>query len=149
MLSRKKPFIIYLLVNLFLVWSVITFYFSPETSGKRGVGPEMYFSLLSISALIIFLQYRPIKESNSWLFKLFYFYLSMLSFLICFGIMTTSGMKVGSNDAGSILALLDGTLRMVVFGHLFAGITLPVIVFINIILKDITHINGNRIDSPT
>ncbi len=63
--------------------------------------------------------------------------------------MTTSGMKVGSNDAGSILALLDGTLRMVVFGHLFAGITLPVIVFINIILKDITHINGNRIDSPT
>ena len=134
---KTKEFLNFFITN-FVVVNLASFAAIDSHNGHGNDFPLFLIpSVVIISSLIILMQYRFLNKNIKWIWKIMIFYLSMVVFLFLFGITLSWNSSVGSNPAGSILARLDGGLRMMIFGQVFGGLFFfPMVVFINYLLKD-------------
>lgn len=99
------------------------------------IDSTIFLAMIVPTIIIVLIQYPFINSTQSWILKLLFFYLSMLLFLFFFGLILSWNQEVGSNPAGSIIARLDGSARMVFLGHFFGLPYFPVIILFNFILR--------------
>lgn len=89
-----------------------------------------------ISIPIICIQYPVLQFKKNRAYKVLVFYVSMLVFLFVYGLVKSWHAEVGSAEAGSWLARLDGGLRFVFFGQVMGALAgMPFIVLINYMLR--------------
>lgn len=103
--------------------------------GKNLFSDPGFISMFAVATGIILLQYPFLFTVKNWWLKLAVFYLSMVTFLALWGIFMSWNQAVGSHQAGTCLARIDGAGRVVLLGHLFGIWFLPVIVFVNWLLR--------------
>ncbi len=104
--------------------------------------------ILTISVVIVFLQYPLLLVFRGWILKTIVFYLSMVTFLGCYGLVVSWNFAAGGYEAGTWNARFSGVLVIVLFGHLFGGIFLPVIVLINWLARKLTFVYENVGEMP-
>ena len=114
-------FILIALCNLFILYL--------NNGNKQNIYPwETYILMLTISIIIIFIQYPILRIKKNWYYKTLIFYLSILFFLFVFGITETIHLTKQLNLGES----LKMGLILTIIGQLFGGIFLfPFIVTIN------------------
>ncbi|MDM5272328.1 hypothetical protein PGH07_09050 [Sulfurovum sp. zt1-1] len=111
-LFYSKKFLIYLFLNTVMVWGFIIFLFSREKE------LHVVFLFLFLSWVIIIIQYTPIKNAKTWIRKILYYLISMLSFLFLIGMLF--GMFSDPSN------FLKGGLFMAVVGSWISIISVPV-----------------------
>ncbi|MBI4859232.1 MAG: hypothetical protein HY815_03025 [Candidatus Riflebacteria bacterium] len=136
-----KLYMRFAILNTLLVWPVIFFMIAHDV--KRTSAPHrqelftFYGTLLIVSAAVVLAQYPLINGTRRWLVRILYFYLSMVAFLSIVGLIFSWNAAVGSSPAGSWAARLDGTVRMVFFGHFLGLPAFPFIDLANWMLRSI------------
>lgn len=98
----------------------------------------MFWIMIGVTIPIIVFQYPLLNVRTKWFYRSLIFYLSMLIFLFLFGLIWSWNQKVGSNEAGTWLARLDGSFRFAFMGHLIGWIALLLIILINWITSNWT-----------
>jgi hypothetical protein len=73
-----------------------------------------------MATLIVAVQTPILVRARDIGSRLLVLYGSMLLFLFCFGVAIGWDSTVGSHQAGSWMARLDGGLRVAIFGQIFA-----------------------------
>jgi len=119
---------------LVLIFTLLLFNFYGE---QRVFAYDIIGISILISIPILFIQYPILNWKANWIFRSLIFYASMLLFLFLFGILISWDSKVGSNNAGTWLARIDGGFRLVIFGQFFGGILgFVVITFFNFLFRE-------------
>jgi hypothetical protein len=103
--------------------------------GKTRVTDPVMVIMYTVSAFVVLFQYPFLFRIASWWKRTGIFYLSMFIFLFIIGLVFSWNQDVGSHAAGTILALLDGITRMVIFGHVFGIWFLPIVISVNWLFK--------------
>jgi Ca2+/Na+ antiporter len=86
---------------------------------------DMFFLMISISAIIILIQYFLLKLKKNWFYKTAIFYLSFFAFLFFYGTL----QSVINMDRANLYNSFEDDLKTVFFGH-FIGIPLLVAIVI-------------------
>lgn len=128
---KASRYLLFILINLPTVF--ICLYLG--VPGKNLFSDPGFLSIFAVAAGIILLQYPFLFAVQNWWLKLAVFYLSMVAFLALWGIFMLWDQAVGSHQAGTWLARIDGAGRVVVFGHIFGIWFLPVIILVNWLLR--------------
>lgn len=121
----------FFVINVLLIASYQWFFLARDGQ----VDIPFFVSMLLPAIAVILLQYPIINAAKSRILKLFLFYLSMVLFLFVFGLILSWNISVGSNPAGSLSTRLDGSIRIVLFGHLFGLPYFPVVVLCNFLFR--------------
>ena len=121
----------FFVINVLLIASYQWFVLARDSQ----VDFSFFVSMLLPAIAVILLQYPFINSAKSWILKLLLFYLGMVLFLFIFGLIISWNISVGSNPAGSLSTRLDGSIRIVLFGHLFGLPYFPVVVLCNFLFR--------------
>lgn len=97
-----------------------------------GKGPfSQFLPILLVAGCVILAQYPALLSARNWWIKIAIFYLSMVLYFALFGLVVGWNSQVGSSEAGSWAARVDSAGRMILFGHIFGGWLLPVVILVN------------------
>ena len=120
-----KRYALFVILNGGIVFGSLCLFFPGKSSFAQ------LLPVLLMAACVILGQYPALLSARSWWSKSGIFYLSMVLFFALFGLVVGWNIEVGSSEAGSLAARFDSAARMILFGHIFGGWLLPVVILMN------------------
>ena len=82
--------------------------------------------IILISSILIALQYPVLILFQNWIYKSMIFYLSMISFLFCIGVL----FHFSEHSIYSSLDLIESGIKSVILGQIFGGLFMFIILLL-------------------
>ncbi len=120
-----QRYALFVILNCAVIFGSLYLFFPGKGS------PVEFLPIFLVAGFVVLAQYPALFSVRNWWVKILIFYVSMVLFFALFGLVVGWNTQVGSSEAGSWAARVDSAARMILFGHIFGGWLLPVVIFVN------------------
>ena len=135
-----KRYALFVILNGGVVFGSLCLFFPGKSSFAQ------LLPVLLMAACVILGQYPALLLARSWWIKSGIFYLSMVLFFALFGLVVGWNIESGGSEAGSWAARVNSVVAMILFGHIFGGWLLPVVILMNWLFRK--SLFENQVGAP-